>query len=84
MNNRKKIFDKLQPIFREILMDKKLILKEKTNPSKVNSWDSLNHMKLIVAIEKQLKCNFTTTELGKLNNVGDFVNLILKKKINVK
>ena len=80
MNNRKKIFNKLQPIFREILKDKKLILKEKTNPSKVNNWDSLNHMKLIVEIERELKCNFSLKELGELKNVGDFVDLIQKKK----
>ena len=84
MNNRKKIFNILQPIFREILKDKKLTLTEKTNASKVKNWDSLNHLTIIVEVEKQLNCNFTTTELGKLNNVGDFVNLILKKKINVK
>lgn len=84
MNNRKKIFDILQPIFREILKNKKLTLTEKTNASKVKNWDSLNHLTLIVEVEKQLRCNFTTKELGKLNNVGDFVTLIQKKKINVK
>lgn len=84
MNNRKKIFNLLLPIFREILKDKKLVLTEKTNASKVKNWDSLNHLTLIVEIEKQLKCNFTTKELGQLNNVGDFVDLIQRKKVNVK
>jgi acyl carrier protein len=84
MTDRKKIFNLLQPIFRMILKDRKLILKENTNASKVKNWDSLNHLTLIVEIEKQLNCNFTTKELGKLNNVGNFVDLIIKKTTNVK
>ena len=79
MNNRKKILNFLQPIFREILKDKKLILTEKSNASKIRNWDSLNHLKLIVEIEKQLDCNFTTKEIGNLNNVGNFIDAIKKK-----
>jgi acyl carrier protein len=79
MTKRIEIFKKIQPIFREILKDKNLILKEETSPSEIKNWDSLNHLTIIVEIEKQLNCNFTTKEIAKLNCVGDFVYLILKK-----
>ena len=58
-----------------------MILTEKLNASKVKNWNSLNHITLIVELEAFCKLSFTTEELVKLNNVGDFVNLLIKKTI---
>jgi len=42
----------------------------------VAGWDSLTHIRLILSIEKAFKIKFTTSEIGKLQNVGDLVTLI--------
>ena len=78
-----KILKKIQPIFRKVFENKKLILTEKLNASKVKKWNSLNHITLIVELEAFCKLSFTTEELVKLNNVGDFVNLLIKKNYSV-
>ena len=44
----------------------------------VPEWDSLNHINLIVAVEKHFHISFTTKELSALRNVGEFVKLIKK------
>jgi acyl carrier protein len=80
---KKKILSKIQPIFRKVFENKKLVLNEKLNASKVKNWNSLNHITLIVELESFCKVSFTTEELVKLNNVGDFVNLLIKKKYSV-
>jgi acyl carrier protein len=78
--NRAKIFGKLEPIFRDVL-DPKLVLTEDLDASKVPTWDSLNHITLIVEIEQQFGIELTTDELADLRNVGDMVTLIEKKGI---
>jgi acyl carrier protein len=42
----------------------------------VDGWDSLTHIRLILTIEKAFKIKFSTSEIGKLENVGDLVALI--------
>jgi len=45
----------------------------------VAEWDSLNHINLIVAIEREFKIKFTTAEVAGLKNAGDLIDLILRK-----
>ncbi|MGA3372642.1 MAG: acyl carrier protein [Terracidiphilus sp.] len=42
----------------------------------VDGWDSLTHIRLLLTVEKTFKTRFTTSEIGKLENVGDLVALI--------
>jgi acyl carrier protein len=79
---RKKILKKIEPIFRKVLKEPNLVLTEDINASKIEKWDSLNHITLIVELEQFCKCSFTTKELVELNNVGDFVDLLIKKDYN--
>ena len=79
---RQNILKKIEPIFKKVLKEPNLILTEDINASKIEKWDSLNHITLIVTLEQFCKCSFTTQELVKLNNVGDFVDLLIKKGYN--
>jgi acyl carrier protein len=42
----------------------------------VDGWDSLAHIRLILTVEKAFKIKLSTSEIGKLENVGDLVALI--------
>ena len=44
--------------------------------SDIAEWDSLNHVNLLAAIEKEFGFEFTLTEMGGLKNVGDMLDLI--------
>jgi acyl carrier protein len=45
----------------------------------VPAWDSLSHITLIVAVEREFGIRFTTAEVAALMNVGDLADLVQKK-----
>ncbi len=73
------LFEKIQDIFRDIFDDETLVIQDSTSSSDIDEWDSLNHINLIVAIEKDLKIKFSFEELATLKNVGAMVDLIIVK-----
>jgi acyl carrier protein len=54
-------------------------LKYETSARDVAEWDSLNHIELVVAVEKHFKIRFNFTELQKFKNVGEMCDNILVK-----
>ena len=58
-----KIFEKLTPIFREVLDEPSLVLTEQLSARDVESWDSLKHITLIVEIEAATGLTLTADEL---------------------
>jgi acyl carrier protein len=77
------VIKKLLPIFQNIFDDDNLIITNLTAAKDISEWDSLAHIRLIVAIEKSFNLRFSANEISKLKNVGDVVDLIMLKKKNV-
>jgi acyl carrier protein len=77
---REELFGKVQDIFRDIFDDETLEISDSTNSSDIDDWDSLNHINLIVAIEKEIGIKFSFEELATLKNVGAMLDLMLQKK----
>jgi acyl carrier protein len=71
---------KLNTVFCEVFDDESIHLTEKTTAKDVDGWDSLNHVNLIVAVEKAFAIKLTTKEATTLANVGELVQLIDKKR----
>ncbi len=77
---RKELFKKVNEIFMEALdIEYHIVLEETTNAEDVDEWDSLNHIQLVVAIEKEFKFRFTSKEIQSWNNVGEMINCISSK-----
>jgi acyl carrier protein len=54
-------------------------LKYETSARDVAEWDSLNHIELVVAVEKHFKIRFNFAELQKFKNVGEMCdNIVIK------
>jgi acyl carrier protein len=53
-----------------------LVINPATHADDIEEWDSLSHIRLVVAIERRLKIKFKNAELDGLMNVGDLVKLI--------
>jgi acyl carrier protein len=64
----------LEPIFRDVLENEDIVLTEQTKAADIEEWDSINHIYLIVAIEKKFKKKFTTNQIQNWKCVGDIVN----------
>ncbi|HAW57535.1 MAG TPA: acyl carrier protein [Bacteroidales bacterium] len=70
------IMEQLQEIFRDIFDDESIILKPEMSAKDIEDWDSLAQIQLVVAAERKWGVKFTTDEVIKLKNVGDFAALI--------
>lgn len=79
MKNKKKILDKLKPLFEKVFKNKKLNIKNSSSSKTIREWDSLAQMTLILNIEREFKIRFRATEISSLKNVGEMIDLILTK-----
>jgi len=75
--------EKLQRVFQDVFDDEEIQLRDDMNADDVEDWDSLQHINLIVAVEKALGIRFATAEIGRLKepgqDVGTFLSLIEEK-----
>lgn len=55
-------------------------INEQTSADNVSQWDSLNHLKVITAIEEEFDIIFTMDEVESVENVGELQQLIDAKK----
>lgn len=76
---RQQIFEAVQEIFRDVFDDEALVITDETNADDIEDWDSLEHITLIVAMEKEFKMKFDIKEVNKLENVGGMIDLIKRK-----
>jgi acyl carrier protein len=70
------IYARLTEIFKDVFDEDSIEITPETSAKDVDGWDSLTHIRLILTIEKAFKIKFSTSEIGKLENVGDLVTLI--------
>jgi acyl carrier protein len=70
------IYGRLTAIIREVLDDDTIEVTPGLSAKDVDGWDSLSHIRLLLAIEKEFKIKFSTVEIGRLQTVGDLEVLI--------
>ena len=68
--------DRLCEIFQEVFDDDELVVSRQTTAADVEDWDSLMHVNLILAAEKEFDVRFSSAEVASLLNVGELLNLI--------
>lgn len=77
--NQAEVIGKLQTIFDDLLLDPTDLTAE-TTANDVPEWDSLMHISILVAVEKQFDVRFRVGEVEKAKNVGEFADLIILRK----
>jgi len=73
------ILTSLTKIFKDVLDNDEVDLDFETTADKVEGWDSLTHVQLVVAIERSFKIRFTAKEIQSWQNVGEMCNSIIQK-----
>jgi acyl carrier protein len=76
---RNEILKKVEEVFREELELDDLELTDETTADDVEEWDSLSHVQLVVALEKDFGIKFSSREILSWENIGDLVDCIEKK-----
>ena len=68
--DKKEIIAEMSTIFRATLHNENIVITEKTTPSDLDEWDSLNHAQLLYAIEKHFGIKFSLKEMVHFKDVG--------------
>jgi acyl carrier protein len=79
MHNIDAIYQELTPIFQNVFDDDEIVPHPAMSAADVDEWDSLSHIRLVVAIEQAFGVKFTTAELVSLETVGHMVALVKEK-----
>jgi acyl carrier protein len=74
-----KILLEIAEIMRDVFDLPDLEVSMNTTAEDVEEWDSLSHIRLIVAVERKFKFKFKNSEIESLKNVGELVNLVVTK-----
>lgn len=70
------IFAKINEIFKDIFDDEDLFITRETTADDIEDWDSLEHINLVVAIEKTFKIKLKMADVVAFKNVGDMASVI--------
>ena len=74
------VIAQLQTIFDTVFLEP-VALTPAISAKDVPDWDSLTHSSLMVAVEKSFGVRFRVGEVENAKNVGEFADLILKRKL---
>ena len=73
------IVNRLNTIFREVFEDGSIQVTQEMTANDVEKWDSLSHLAMVMAVEKEFRIKFKLKELVSMKNVGDLINGIVSK-----
>lgn len=73
------IYEQLTQVLREVFDQSSLVATPELEAKDVEGWDSLTHVRLLMTVQKRFKVKFSTTEIRKLERVGDLVQLIRQR-----
>ena len=70
---------RLQGVFRQVFDDETIVINDDTTANDIAEWDSLNHVILVVAAEKEFGLRLNAAEVGKLANVGALLDILVAR-----
>jgi acyl carrier protein len=76
--NKELILEKVNKIFRKVFDEENIVINYSSSAMDIEEWDSLNNIQIIIAVEKEFKIRFQSSEIRGWNNVGEMCNAILK------
>jgi acyl carrier protein len=74
------IKQEITDIFEEVMDLEDVTLTDDTTANDIEEWDSLSHIRLIIAIERSFGIKFTNAEIESLKKFGDLIALVGRKK----
>ena len=70
------VFERLNKVFRKVFDDKSIQLTRATTAKDIEDWDSIEHITLIGAVEKEFRMRFQMKEVSSMKNVGEMADII--------
>ena len=73
------LLKKLEKVLQDFFKNKELKIKNNTKIKDIKKWDSLNHIKIIVILEKKFNIKFSGDQVYNIKNINDILIKIIKK-----
>jgi acyl carrier protein len=71
--------DKVRGIAADVLQVDPSSLTAESSPQSVESWDSVQHLNLVLAIEEQFRLQFEPEEMDGMTNIGAIAAMVVRK-----
>jgi acyl carrier protein len=76
---RDEVLKLVNDIFIDVMEKEDIVLSDQTTANDIEEWDSLAHIRLVVAIENKFKTHFSSKEIQSWDNVGEMIESIHSK-----
>jgi acyl carrier protein len=70
---------RLNRVFQEVFDDEEIEIYNAMTARDLEEWDSLMHITLVIAVEKEFGVELNAAEVGNLVDVGAMIDLLVKR-----
>jgi acyl carrier protein len=71
--------ERLSAIMRDIFDLEDLEYRDSLKADDVEGWDSLSHLRFLIAAEKEFGFRFTSSEIDGFKNVGEMLDVVVHR-----
>lgn len=75
----REIFTRLNRVFQDVFDDNSIRVTPNTTADDIEDWDSLEHITLISAVEREFRMKFKMGEISSMKNVGEMASIIQQR-----
>ena len=75
----REIYTRLNRVFQEVFDDGRIRVGPETTADDIDDWDSLEHITLISAVEREFRIKFKMGEISGMKNVGEMAAIIAER-----
>lgn len=74
------VMNELSTVFREVFQEESLDIEADMTAADIEEWDSIMHINLILSVEEHFGIRFRSSEVARLQSVGELHDLIVEKR----
>jgi acyl carrier protein len=73
------LLEQLRTLAADVLRVPRSQVDESSTPEQIESWDSIQHVSLVVAIEQQFGLEFDPDEISQMESIGRIRDIVSRK-----
>lgn len=77
--DRATVLQSIATVFEDVMDVDPATISEASTGNEIEEWDSLSHVRLMIAIERKFALRFSNAEIEAMQSVRDAIDLVLKK-----
>ena len=75
----REVFSRLNRVSQDVFDDDTLHVTPSTTADDIEDWDSLEHITLISAVEREFRMKFKMGEISSMRNVGEMARIVAER-----